>query len=416
MKKPNLSKHFQRRLPSSIRKAQIAFDKRKDKNLINVINLSIGNVSLPMYPAMQERMKKLGKTVFSDGVVPYTPSAGTKETRKAFLNILEASGMDSSNLFVNITDGGSSAMELMLLGVSGPSSLRPIVLLDPAYTNYIEFSKRLNVPIVTTERKINDDGSFKKLDLNNLKHIIELNNPTAVLVIPYDNPTGQFLSQNELDEIAKICVEYGLWLVSDEAYRPLCYKKNNFSSIWKISKQNIPGIKGYRISIESASKVWNACGLRIGGIITDNEKFHIKAISEYTANLCANTLGQNIFGVLAYESHEKIQSLFFFKENLENEIPGLIVTQPEAAIYCVIDFKNICNDEFDVEHFVHYCATQGKVRLDNILYTLLLAPMTGFYSNPKLGKTQLRLSIVESPELMRKSPKILSKLYKSYLK
>ena len=87
MKKPNLSKHFQDRLPSAIRSAQILFSDRKDKENIKVINLSIGNISLPMYPAMKKIMDQLGKENFSDGVIKYTPTAGTDNARKSFINI-----------------------------------------------------------------------------------------------------------------------------------------------------------------------------------------------------------------------------------------------------------------------------------------------------------------------------------------
>jgi aspartate aminotransferase len=112
---------------------------------------------------------------------------------------------------------------------------------------------------------------------------------------PNDNPTGQFLNQQQLIDLAKICVKHNIWMVSDEAYRQLYYGEDGSSSVWKISEENVPGIAGTRISIESASKVWNACGLRIGGLVTDNLDFHTKSVSEYTANLCANAIGQEIW-------------------------------------------------------------------------------------------------------------------------
>ena len=428
MNKPKLSKHFEDRLPSVIRSAQILFSNRKDKKDLKVVNLSIGNISLPMFPAMKKKLAQLGQDIFHDGVVKYTPTAGSKIARESFINILQASGIDTSGLFVNITDGGSSSMELMMLGTSGPSSLKPIMLLDPAYTNYIEFAKRLSISVITSSREIKDDGSFKTINLEDIKKNIQHNSPSALIVIPYDNPTGQFLSQEILVQIAEICVENNIWMVSDEAYRPLCFLENQEeSSIWKITDNDVPGILGSRISIESASKVWNACGLRIGGIITDNERFHKKAISEYTANLCANTIGQEIFGALANVSHQKIidwystqisyykRILRNLKENLLKELPGLIVTDPESSIYCIIDFKNICDKNFDAEDFVKYSAGQGKFLLNNELYTLLLAPMSGFYTIPGYGKTQLRIAIVESEDLIMKTPKILAGLYQDYI-
>ena len=423
---PELSLHFQNRMPSVIRQAQIDFSQRTDRDSIRVVNLAIGNVSLPMHPAMQTRMNELGNSRFSDGIVKYTPSAGTQEARAAFLNIISAEGIDTSKLFSMITDGGSAAMELMMLGVCGPSALRPLMLLDPAYTNYIEFSKRLSIPVVTADREIHDDGIFAFLNLNSIESCIEKNHPSALLVIPYDNPTGQFLPKGTLSELARLCAKHGLWLVSDEAYRPLYYGQEESSSIWAISEQDVPGVSGIRISIESSSKVWNACGLRIGSLITDNKEFHAKAISEYTANLCANALGQEIFGALAHETQHDIQQWYkmqqnyyrsimvSLRKNLIKELPGLIVTEPEAAIYFIIDFKNICDPSFDASSFVHYCASQGKVALDGNTYTLLLAPMNGFYSETDKGKTQMRVAMVESPSLMEKTPHLLAELYSTY--
>ena len=163
---PNLSSHFENRLPSAIREAQIIFAQREDKNEIQVVNLAIGNVSLPMHPAMQNRLNEMGEIWFKDGVVKYTPSVGADEAREAFLNIIGSEGVDTSHLYCMITDGGSQAMELMMLGVCGPSSEKPLMLLDPAYTNYIEFGKRLSIPIVTANREISDDGTFEPLALD----------------------------------------------------------------------------------------------------------------------------------------------------------------------------------------------------------------------------------------------------------
>jgi len=423
---PNLSSHFENRLPSAIREAQIIFTQREDKNEIQVVNLAIGNVSLPMHPAMQNRLNEMGEIRFKDGVVKYTPSVGTDEAREAFLNIIGSEGVDTSHLYCMITDGGSQAMELMMLGVCGPSSEKPLMLLDPAYTNYIEFGKRLSIPIVTANREISDDGTFEPLALDEIEKIITENAPGGLLVIPTDNPTGQFLNQRQLIDLAKICVNHNIWIVSDEAYRQLYYGDDTSSSIWKILEKDVPGIMGSRISIESASKVWNACGLRIGGLVTDNLKFHTKAVSEYTANLCANAIGQEIYGTLAHESHESLQSWYTsqrdyyrsimlpLRDELQKQIPGLIVTNPEAAIYLIVDFRNICDNKFNGSDFVQYCAAEGKVELDGNNYTLLLAPMSGFYSDPAKGRTQMRLAMVEPKNLIEKTPKLLFELYNSY--
>jgi aspartate aminotransferase len=434
MNKPVLSSHFQSRTPSDIRLAQMKYEERKVKPQA-VINVGIGNVSLPTNPAMMKRMFSLdaAESPFSKGVIRYSTTAGFKECQDAFKNILKCEGFDTSNLYVQITDGGSAAMEILLLGVCGPagSDERPLLMIDPAYTNYISFAERIGRRIVTVKRKLNEKGKFSLPEIDKIEEMIKRYNPGALLVIPYDNPTGQLYDYETLIELAKLCVKYNMWMVSDEAYRELYYTDDTrLVSIWGITDEDVPGIEGRRISIETASKVWNACGLRIGALITDNAEFNNRAVAEYTANLCANVLGQYIFGALAHESKEQILDWCknlrnYYKEQimtvyngLKKLEPNLIVSSPDASIYLVIDVRNVVKPGFDSIDFVLYCAEKGVVEIDGVETTLLVAPMKGFYNveegeyNP--GATQFRISFVESPDKMAKVPELFVKLLKQY--
>jgi len=434
MKNPILSKHFQEIKPSVIRIAQILFSKRKEK--IDAINTAIGNVSLPMHPAMQRRMFNLdtSDSPFKTGVVGYTATIGMEETNKAFLNIIASSGFSTKGLFTQITDGGSQAMELVILGTCGRAGTneKPLLLIDPAYTNYLAMAKRLGRKTVSVMRVLNHRGEFALPDLEKIEKIIVKNKPGAIVVIPYDNPTGQHFDNKTMIKLAKLCVKYNLWMISDEAYRELCYDEKEIISIWKLSEKDVQGIKGRRISIESSSKVWNACGLRIGAIVTDNKLFHEQCVAENTANLCSNAIGQYIFGSLANESHSALQKWYrkqrkYYKamltsltNELEKKVPGIIVSIPAAAIYSVIDVRNVTKPGFDAAEFVKFCATKGKVKIGKHNYTLLVAPMNGFYSvrpgekNP--GKTQMRIAYVEKPERIQLVPELFAKLLKEYEK
>ena len=116
MTRPILSEHFQSREPSVIRTAQIEFARRTDG--AQAVNVAIGNVSLPLHPAMERRMRALGApgSPFAGGAVMYTPTVGVEETRRAFLHILASSGFSTAGLHALVTDGGSAAMELVVLG------------------------------------------------------------------------------------------------------------------------------------------------------------------------------------------------------------------------------------------------------------------------------------------------------------
>lgn len=434
MSKPVLSAHFESRKPSDVRLAQMKYDERKVKPQA-VINVGIGNVSLPTNPAMQKRMFELSapESPFATGVVRYSGTAGTIECQDAFKNILKCEGFDTSKLHVQVTDGGSSGMELLLIGLCGPAGTgeKPLMMIDPAYTNYISFAERVGRTTVTVKRHLGEDGKFTLPELDKIEAVIKENNPGALLVIPYDNPTGQLYDYKTMIDLAKLCVKYNLWMVSDEAYRELYYDPNEkLVSIWGITDNEVPGIEGRRISIETASKVWNACGLRIGAVITDSPEFNNRSIAEYTANLCANVIGQYIFGALAHETKEQIDAWCkhirdYYKEQivsvyngLKAKEPKLIVSSPDASIYSVIDVRNVVKPGFDAIDFVLYCAQEGSVNVDGVETTLLVAPLKGFYDikagevNP--GSTQFRISFVETPENMAKIPTLFVELLRQF--
>ena len=427
-----LSSHFEARKPSVVRLAQIEYGKRTDE--VAALNVAIGNVSLPMHPAMTARLRQAGHegSPFADGVVQYTTTAGLKETNEAFLNIIAASGLDTRGLHSQVTDGGSQAMELAVLGTTGAvgDRERPLLLIDAAYTNYKMFAKRLGRGTCSVTRTLGDDGAFSLPDVAEIAAVIEANRPGALVVIPYDNPTGQLYTHDQLVALARLCVEHGMWMISDEAYRELHYHDGKAVSVWGIGEDEVPGIAGRRISIETSSKVWNACGLRIGALVTDNADFNRQAVAENTAGLCSNHIGQWIFGALAHESRDDLQAWYgrqraYYREMLvaltrktRDLLPGVIVSSPDAAIYSVIDVRNLVDDDFDALEFVIWCAREGKSSVGGRDLTLLTAPMAGFYSTPpdapNPGRTQMRIAYIETPQNMALVPELLADLLGQY--
>ncbi len=427
-----MSEHFRSRKPSAIRLAQIEFAKRKDN--VREINTAIGNVSLPMHPLLQKRMFSLNsaESPFNAGVVKYSATVGMPEARDAFLNIIRASGCSTDRLFAQITDGGSQAMELLIIGCCGPAGTdeKPLLLIDAAYTNYKAMASRLGRSIISIARRLEDNGKFTLPELSEIKKIIAEKNPGAIVVIPYDNPTGHFYDHSTMVELGKLCVEKNIWMISDEAYRELFYTGSKPSSIWALTEEEVPGITGRRISIETSSKVWNACGLRIGALVTDSQEFHEKSVAENTANLCSNVIGQYIFGALAHESAESLQGWFseqreYYKSimgnltsEIRNALPGIVVSSPDASIYSVVDVRNIAKPGFDAGQFALYCAQKGSIDVDGTCMTLLVSPMSEFYStkpgqaNP--GDTQMRIAYVASPEEMQMVPMLFAALFKCF--
>jgi aspartate aminotransferase len=420
------------RVPSAIRIAQIEFMKRKDE--VDEVNTAIGNVTLPIHPAMKERMFNLNaaNSPFQGGVVKYTSTVGREETVRAFLNVVAASGFSTEKLYVQVTDGGSMAIELALLGVCGPpgSDKRPLLVIDSVYANYSLMAQRLGRKIVSVSRQLNEDGTFSLPDFTDIEHTILEHDPGALLVIPYDNPTGQFTDQETMCILATLCVKHNMWFISDEAYRETQYSAETPTSIWGVTENEVSGIEGKHISIESASKLWNACGLRIGALVTDSREFHEKSVAEYILNLCPNAIGQYIFGALAHVNQEGLKNWFkeqreyyrpllsAVRRGLHELLPGIIVSNPEASIYSVIDVRNIAKPGFDAEDFITFCSREGKVNINGKDTTLLVAPMAGFYSTryseSTPWKTQMRIAYVEPPDRMNTVPLLFSDLFRQY--
>jgi aspartate aminotransferase len=432
MSSPEMSQHFASRNPSAIRLAQIEFMGRSDR--CTAVNTAIGNVSLPMHPAMQKRMRSLGaeQSPFHNGVVPYSATVGLPEANRAFLNVIASSGGRTDGLFSHITDGGSQAMELLVVGTCGAAGSveRPLLLIDAAYTNYVAMAQRVGRGTVSVQRQLRRDGRFTLPDVAAIDQTIAEHRPGALVVIPYDNPTGQFYDHETMAELARLCVKHNMWMVSDEAYRELYYVDAAASSIWRLTDKEVPGIEGRRISIETASKVWNACGLRIGALVTDNKELHERAVAESTANLCSNVIGQYIVGALAHEGASDLQRWYeqqrtYYREmltaltaELKTRLPGVIISSPDASIYSVVDVRDLVGPDFDAQDFVIFCARKGVVEVDGAAFTLLVAPMAEFYDvpvgQPNPGVTQMRIALVEPPEKMKLVPSLFAELLAQY--
>jgi aspartate aminotransferase len=429
-----LSEHFRRRKPSAIRIAGIRFAERGDGT--EAVNVAIGNVSLPMHPAMIERLRRVTApgSPFAEGVVRYTATVGMDETRAAFLHVIGASGLPTDGLHCQITDGGSQAMELLIVGLCGAAGTgdRPLLMIDAAYTNYGAFARRTGRRTVSIRRTLGEDGAFSLPDLAEIERVMERERPGALVVIPYDNPTGQFFDHETMVELARLCVRHDLCMISDEAYRELFYTGDRAASVWRITEDEVPGITGRRVSIETASKVWNACGLRIGAIVTDNEELHRAAVAENTAALCPNAIGQHVFAALADESVEDLRSWFdsqrsYYRGMMEELtrrtrelLPDVIVSRPDAALYSVVDVRRMAPAGFDALEFVLHCAAEGRVEIGGHPYTLLTAPMAEFYDAPDAvgnpGRTQMRIAYVETPDRMAMVPDLLAQLLESYVR
>jgi aspartate aminotransferase len=433
-----ISEFFEHIEPSCIRKAGIVFSQRQSQNPaenIKAINVAIGNVSLPTHPAMLERFLNPKDENLIKGIWRYTQTEGIDEINDAFKNIIRSflKPECKPTLYSLVDTGGSHIMKLVMLGVCGKSSSgeKPLLVLDPVYTNYVSIGEELGINVISVNRNLTPDGVFSEVSIDYLENLIEMYKPGGMLIIPYDNPSGTLTTQKQINEYAKMCMKHNIFLISDEAYRGLYYVDgiDYAPSIWNISEQDVKGIEsaGIRISIETLSKVFNACGLRMGALVTDNKLFFEQARAANTTYLCPSAIDQYIGGALAHESARDLQNWVknlreYYKKILKNLYinfkkldPNIIVTQPQASIYSIVDVRNIVKPDFDMDDFVMYCANEGFVEVSGQKLTLLVAPVRGFYKNQNVfSNTQARIACIVSENEMELVPYLFVELIRQY--
>ncbi len=435
------SNFFNNIKPSGLRLAQTIFEKRTKKDIsegrkpIEAINVAIGSVSLKTHPKLLERYLNPQDDMLTQGIWRYGETPGTNKANEVFIKIINAFLPENvrPSLYSIVQEGGSAVMRTVLLGVCGDAGRdeRPLLVMNPTYTNYKAVSEELGKRIVSVPRALDRHGNFSHITVEEIEEAVKKYNPGALLIIPYDNPSGQLMRQKTINEYARICLENNIFIVSDEAYRGLYYVDEEAPTIWKVTDKDVPGIEDakIRISIESLSKTFNACGLRMGAMVTDNEDFRDMATAAGTTYLCPSSIDQHIVEGLYDEKPEDIRnwisSLRDYYKNILSELynefqrllPGIIMSRPEASIYTVLDVRDIAKEGFDAEDFVMFCSEKGEVNVNGKRMTLLVSPMWGFYNvlehkNP--GKTQMRIACVEPENKMKLVPYLFAELFKQY--
>lgn len=437
--------------PSAIRTAQIKFRKRNEqdkaagKPLTKAINVAIGNVSLKTHPLMIERYLNPADKDLKSGDWRYSETVGRDLCNETFINIVKSFLPNNINpkLYAFTTDGSSTLMKTAMLGVCGEPGKNnmPLLVIDPIYTNYLSIAKETGRAIVSVRRTLLDNGKFTDVAVSEVEDAIKKHNPGALVIIPYDNPSGQLMRQEIINEYAKLCLRYKIFLISDEAYRGLYYTseihgthgtKQQAPTIWNMTDKEVPGIEEakIRISLETMSKVFNACGLRMGALVTDNQYFQEQSVAFSTTYLCASVLDQHIVESLHSQTKEQLQSWVAQQRNYYGRImkqmhadfnkllPGIVVSLPESSIYSVVDVRKIAKHGFNAKDFVDYCANLGSVEINGEKLTLLVAPMAGFYYckegqvNP--GVTQMRIALVAPEQEMFLVPRLFAELFVQY--
>ena len=339
---------------------------------------------------------------FNHKLVEYSHSAGFESYRKGLATYYQKLGIDIDYNDVMVTTGGSEAL---LFGLNSClDNGDEIIIPEPFYANYNGFSISAGVKVKPITTSINDGFAlpaieeFEKLITPQTK---------AILICNPGNPTGYLYSKEELETLRDIVIKHDLFLFADEVYREFCYDGNTHHSVL-----NIEGLEQHTVVIDSTSKRYSMCGIRVGCMISKNKELMATALKFAQARLSPPTFGQ-VAGEAALStpqsyfdkvSTEYVQRRDLLIEGL-NKIEGVICPKPKGAFYCIAQLPVDNADKFAqwlLEEFDH----EGK--------TLMVAPAAGFYSTPNTGTNQVRIAYVLKQEALTQAIVCLEKALEVY--
>ena len=385
-------------MPSSpIRKlAPLAVAAKKEG--VKVYHLNIGQPDLPTPQKGLDALKAVDRRTLE-----YSPSEGYPWLREKLVNYYKKYGIDVKADEIIVTCGGSEAILLGFLTCLDPDD--EVIMVEPGYANYISFAKTAHLKVKTVTSRIED--GFKLPPVEAFEEAITPRTKAILLCNP-SNPTGYVYTPEELQKIKEIVVKHDLFLFSDEVYREFVYNGKPYMSAMQL------GIPENVIMIDSVSKRYSECGIRVGMLVTHNKQVHDTVMKFCQARLSPPLLGQivadaSIEGTEAYAKEcfdeYKARRDFFIKGL--NEIPGAYSPMPEGAFYTVASLP-----VEDTEDFCRWLLTDFRLNGE----TVMMAPAAGFYSTPGLGKNQVRMAYVLKEEDLAKALKILRAALEAYNK
>ena len=376
-------------LPSSpIRKlAPLAAQAKKEG--VKVYHLNIGQPDLPTPQKGLDALKTITRTTLE-----YSPSEGYAFLREKLTGYYKRYNVSVSPDEIIVTTGGSEAILLGLLACLNAGD--EIIMLEPGYANYLSFARMAGVVVKTVTSRIED--GFALPPVKAFEEAITLKTKAILLCNP-SNPTGYVYTPEELQRIKEIVLRHNLFLFSDEVYREFVYNGQPYMSALTL------GIPENVILIDSVSKRYSECGIRIGALVTQNKQVHDTVLKFCQARLSPPLLGQivadaSIEGTEDYDrecfEEYKARRDFFIKAL--NEIPGVYSPMPQGAFYTVASLPVP-----DAEDFCRWLLTDFRLNGE----TVMMAPAAGFYNTPNLGRNQVRMAYVLKKDDLARAIEIL---------
>lgn len=393
---PSISKKAQSMPASPIRKLVPFSDAAKSKG-IEVFHLNIGQPDIETPNLALDAVRN-----YAERVVKYSPSEGIYSYRKKLCEYYEKYDIHIDPSEMIITTGGSEALLMTFHTIMDPDD--EVIIPEPFYANYNGFAKNAGINVKPIYSSI--ETGFALPDISEFEKAITPKTK-AILICNPNNPTGYLYSEDEMETLRQIVLKHDIFLISDEVYREFCYEDAIHHSALKLK-----GAENNVILIDSASKRFSACGIRIGRMITKNKEVIAAAMKYAQARLSPPTFGQ-VAGEAALDSpqsyYDDIVTEYQNRRDVcingINGIEGASCPTPKGAFYIVAklpidDSEKFC--KWMLTDFSH----NGK--------TVMMAPASGFYSTEGRGVHEVRISYCLKKEDLQEAMSILKEALKVY--
>ena len=384
-------------MPESPIRKLVPYAEKAKKEGKKVYHLNIGQPDIETPQVALDAVKN-----FSSQVVEYSHSAGFESYRKGLASYYQSLGMDVNFDELMVTTGGSEALLFALN--SCLDSGDEVIIPEPFYANYNGFSTSAGITVKPISTSINNGFALPPID--EFEKLIT-SKTKAILICNPGNPTGYLYSKDELETLCDIVKKHDLFLFADEVYREFCYDGNKHLSIL-----NLDGLEDNAVVIDSTSKRYSMCGIRVGCIVSKNKEVISTALKFAQARLSPPTFGQ-VAGEAALSTpksyfddviNEYVSRRDLLVDGL-NKIEGVICPKPKGAFYAIAELP-----VDNAEKFAQWLLEEFDFNNE----TLMVAPAAGFYSTKGEGYNQVRIAYVLNQESLQNAINCLEEALKLY--
>jgi len=383
-------------MPASPIRKLVPFAEAAKKRGTKVYHLNIGQ------PDIETPKMVLDAVRHSDfKVLEYSHSAGNESYRKKLVGYYKSVGIDVNEKQIIITTGGSEAILFGFMACLDAGD--EVIIPEPFYANYNGFAVEAGVSVVPITSHIENGFALPPIEAIEAKITPRTK---AIVICNPNNPTGYLYSAAEMEQLKNIILKHNLYLFSDEAYREFCYEGTQISAL------HLTGVDEHVVILDTISKRYSACGGRIGAFITKNQ-----ALLDATMKFAQARLSPPSFAQIAGEAAIDLPANYFDDTKAEyksrrdlivtrlNAMEGVFCPNPGGAFYAMAKLPIDDADKF-CQWLLEDFAFENQ--------TVMLAPATGFYGTPGLGKQEVRLAYVLNLEDINKSMDCLEAALKVY--